>query len=319
MSVSNKTDRYLILLQKICKAPGLKISANEFKDIMGHTNDKTYHRDVAILCNDSGERKAILTKLKDNDGNITFQLNQSDWYSYLEGTLELQFLLKAYKEMGYLFPNIEAEGIENDIKNLDRKFIYHSTVKAKNAHEKHIVTEIIMKALIGNKKLFITYNGQFASIYPLTLCQYRDELYLFAYKNEIHPDQLRKYKISRIEKTEESNELFRYPLKNKWDPKEYLKNSSGIVVNKVQSAIFRVYGLSRGIIIDKHFMNSTLVTSTSEYDEYECNYTNIEEFVGSLFIYGQDIEIVSDQKLKNFFVEKAQSIISRNTNSKKIA
>ena len=318
MAIDNKTERYLLLLQTICKAQGLKLSQFEFKKIMGD-NPKTLNRDENLLCKDHGERKALIKKIKDSEGNVSYHLNQSGWFDYLEGTLELQFIMKSYQELGYLIPQVEVLDSEFDIKNFNRMFLYHSTIKSKNIEKNHTITEKLIRALVGNKKIFLTYQDNFVTVYPLTLCQHRDELYLFAYKSEIHPSNLRKYKISRISKIEDSNESFKYPIPSKWNPKEYLKDATGLVVNKSEEAIFRVYDNSRKLISEKKFFNSELIHSTNKFDEYKCTYTNIDEFVGMLFIYGQDIEIVSDEILKNYFLEKACQIIKRNSNGKRAA
>jgi predicted DNA-binding transcriptional regulator YafY len=55
-----------------------------------------------------------------------------------------------------------------------------------------------------------------------------------------------------------------------------------------------------------------MINQARDYDEYECIYTNIEEFLGFLFIYGQDVEIISDASLKKSFREKAEKILKRN-------
>ena len=130
---------------------------------------------------------------------------------------------------------------------------------------------------------------------------------------------LRNYKISRVTRVQETTNKFRYPNGATWNPVEHFKNSSGIIVDTPQSAIFRVFGHSKNIIAEKNFYNSLLMHSCAEYDEYQCNYTNKEEFVGALFVYGQDIEIIESKALRDFFIEKAQEALSRNDPSKKAA
>lgn len=56
-----------------------------------------------------------------------------------------------------------------------------------------------------------------------------------------------------------------------------------------------------------------LIEETGEYDQYQAKYSNIEEFLGQLFVYAQDIEIIASSKLKEKFQEKAVLAISRNT------
>ena len=122
-----------------------------------------------------------------------------------------------------------------------------------------------------------------------------------------------------IESIQDTNNKFKYPSKLKWNPQKFFKNSSGIIFNKSEKAIFRVYGHSRTIIAKKKILNSTLLSISENFDEYHCEYTNIEEFAGTLFIYGQDIEVIESEFLREFFLSKANQIIKRNKNSKKAA
>ena len=118
----NKTEKYLLLIQTICKAPMLKPTEAKVIELFENPSGAIFYRDMAELCSDSGTRKALLQKIKDSEGNIFYQLNQCDWYAYLEGSLELQFVLKAYKDMGHLFPHFEIEGMKPNVKDLNRKY-----------------------------------------------------------------------------------------------------------------------------------------------------------------------------------------------------
>lgn len=157
--------------------------------------------------------------------------------------------------------------------------------------------EAIIKALVGSRRLLIKYNGKdkgthnrAVEIFPLTLVQYRDDLYLIAYKTKMSEENIRHFKVSRIREIMESKEKFTYPPISKWDPKDYFKKSSGIVVGPEKKARFRIYNESRLILSEKSFFNSNLLSSAKDYDEYECTYTNVEEFMGFLYIYGQDLK-----------------------------
>jgi hypothetical protein len=315
-----KTDRVLLLVQMICKAPRLTLTDGKVREILGKPSKAQYHKLINELCLDVGERKAILLKQKDENGNINFQLNQCDWIHFIEGTQEIHYILKSYKEMGHLFPRIDVDGVSVHSKNLDRRFHYLCQVKVKeNSKNLNNHLEMIIKALVGNRRLFIKYSDKdkekekmTTEIFPLSLVQYRDDLYLVAYKGEMKDETIRHYKVSRILEIFESKEGFRYPSIAKWNPKEYFKNNSGIFVGNDKKARFRIYNESRNILFEKSFFNSKLISQTKECDEYECLYSNIEEFMGFLFIYGQDIEIVGDASLKKAFREKAEKIIKRN-------
>jgi len=315
-----KTDACLLLVQTICKAPRLTLTDKKVREILGEPSKAQYHKLINELTEDVGARKAILLKQKDDEGNIQFQLNHCDWVHFIEGTQEIHFILKSYKEMGHLFPKIDVDGVSVHAKNIDRRFHYLSQVKVKDSTEglqNHL--ETIIKALVGNRRIFIKYKDSdknkektTTEIFPLTLVQYRDDLYLVAYKGEIGDENIRHYKVSRILEIIESKSTFRYPSEAKWNPKEYFKNRAGIFVGNEKKAVFRIYGESKKLLAEKSFFNSTVINQTKDYDEYQCVYSNIEEFMGFLFIYGQDVEIVGDAALKKAFREKAEKILNRN-------
>jgi hypothetical protein len=320
-----KTDRIILLIQTICRAPRLSLTEKKVKEILGDPSRAQWYKIKQELLQDVGQRKAILIEQTDEEGNISYQLNQCDWFQYLEGSQEIQFILKSYKELGHLFPKIETEGVSANSKSLDRKFHYLCKIKANrknNLDNTHFV-ELIIRALIGNRKLLIDYKGahdeknKTIDIYPLTLTQYRDDLYLMAYKNEMKDENIRSYKISRISKLQSLKETFKYPLEKNWNPNKYFENTSGIIAGPIKKAHFRIYSDSKRILSEKHFFNSQTLLQTKDYDEYTCSYTNIDEFMGQLFIYGQDIEILAPVELQKAFQEKALKILNRNKNLKK--
>jgi hypothetical protein len=151
-----KTDACLLLIQTICKAPRLTLTDKTVREILGDPSKAQYHKLINELTTDVGDRKAILLKQKDSEGNIQFQLNHCDWVHVLEGTQEIHFILKSYKEMGHLFPKIDVDGVSVHAKNIDRRFHYLSQVKVKDSAEgvqTHL--EALIKALVGNRRLFI--------------------------------------------------------------------------------------------------------------------------------------------------------------------
>ena len=315
-----KTDRIILLIQTICRSPRLLLTESKVKEILGDPSRAQWYKLKQELLEDNGPRKSILIEMKDEEGNTTYQLNQCDWFQYLEGAHEIQFILKFYKELGHLFPKIDTGGIIARSKKLDRKFYYLCKNKVReniDNGESHL--ETIIRFLTGDRKMLIDYKSsgekvaKTIDIFPLTLTQYRDDLYLMAYKSEMKEENIRSYKVSRIEKIQELKEKFKYPIESKWNPKEYFKNTSGIIAGPIKTAKFKVYGNSKNILAEKKIFDAEIINSAKEYDEYICHYTNIEEFMGLLFIYGQDVEVVSDAILKKAFKEKAEKIIKRNS------
>jgi len=319
MAKDTKTEAILLLLQILCKTTGQRLSQKTVKDIFGNPPDSTFYRNIKELLEDSGVRSALLTKVKDDDGNIWFQLNHCEWLQFLEGTHQIQFMIKAFKDMGYLFPKFEMNIPATDVKNLERKFYYHAPIKAKSSEEKSIIVEEIIKSLVGERKLNIIYNNRAREICPLTICQYRDDLYLMAYDGDIRDKSIKHFKISRIEMIIPLEGKFKYPSFKDWDPKSRFKKSSGIVLYKEEKVTIRVFDKSRQLIKEKDFFNSFTLSTTKDYDEYEMTFTNKEEFIGQLFVYGQDIEILGNDDLRLSLINKAEKIVARNHRPKMVS
>jgi hypothetical protein len=67
---------------------------------------------------------------------------------------------------------------------------------------------------------------------------------------------------------------------------------------------------------EKEFFKGALVNRDVEFDTYLCIYTNSAEFLGQIFVYAQDVEIVDDEELREEFVEKAMAGLGRNQGSR---
>lgn len=309
----NKTDRYLILLRKLCNAPRLTLTEEEVIETLGDLSRSQSYKCIAELTEDMGERLALMKKIKDGDV-VKYTLHNENWFQVIDAEKENVFLLKSYRQLGYLLPENELqEDLLAGYKDLDRKFYYLAPISAKAYSEKqNQMLESVIRALSGNKKLLIKYEDKTVDIYPLTLCQYRDDLYLLSYKSEMKEENYRAYKLSRLQNVEILIEEFKYPLASKWNPAERFKNASGLVLGEVKSCEFRVYGNSKFLLREKRFFKTVRYEEGKEFDLYECQYTNIEEFVGQLFVYGQDIELVGHSEVREKVVEKANAILKRN-------
>jgi len=308
-----KTDRYLILLRKLCNAPRLTLTEGEVLDILENPSRAQFYKYIAELTEDKGERLALMKKIQDGE-TTKYTLHNENWFQVIDAEKENIFLLKSYKQLGYLLPENELQReLLSDYKDLDRKFYYLAPISAKpytNGQNKML--ELIIRSLSGNKKLLIKYDDKTTDIYPLTLCQYRDDLYLLSFKSEMKEENYRAYKVSRIQNVELLTEEFRYPGLNRWNPVERFKEASGLILGEVKSTRFKVYGNSKNLLREKRFFKTVHFEEGKDFDLYECQYTNVEEFVGQLFVYGQDIELIEDSEVKVKFVEKANAILKRN-------
>ena len=70
-------------------------------------------------------------------------------------------------------------------------------------------------------------------------------------------------------------------------------------------------------IEEREFFDKVFLNQTHDYDEYQLTYTHHSEFIGQLFVYAQDIEIIFPESLKLEFINKA--IAALELNHKKLA
>lgn len=334
MTKINKTEKYISILYFISKAPGHKVSQSKLLELLGPPPRSSGYRLIHELTNGIGHIPAILQEDNSNTSNAKiYKLNSDEWENFVYAGDEGQFFLEAFKKIGKVlncdYTNMAYNDVfsSSKIQHLNRKFIYINKIESKLVYNYSETLSQCLKGLVSNKLLKITYSPIAQdSIYerivePLTLCQYRDDLYLLTNKVEAGIKLQRNYKINRIKTVEVLSEEFKYPTLNQWNPEKEFKKTSGIIGGKEEKAVFRVYGISKSILKEKVFFNGEIIFSTSEYDQYEAIYSNIYEFLGQLFVYAQDIEIISSDHLREVFYEKAKAALEKNilNNSKKKA
>jgi hypothetical protein len=333
--MSKKGSQYVQIIREIIQSPSNRIGQKRFEEILGVTRANLHNHRVA-MCDGPD---AFLTRIK----NKNHVKGENDSYYYvLKGSVndiegisqETQYFLEAYKHMGYLLdsaigdvPLPESEVDDDKVKELQRKFFYLSKVQAKSLdeHQTEWLKQIV-SALLTNKQISLWYPspndpdaGLRREVRPLSLCQYRDDLYLLGeeWKHLEEKWMLRSYKISRIDNFEENTTEFTYPSASKWNPSERYKWTSGLIAREdgsYQEAEIRVYGEFRRILQEKFFMSARPEKNlcTDEYDFYVFKYTNHNEFIGQLFTYAECVEIVGPKELKDAFIKKAAAALGKN-------
>ncbi len=334
--MSVKGSKYVQIIREIIQSPSNRIGESRFVEILDVTGRQNILNHRKAMC--EGE-DAVLTRIK-NDHYVKGE--NEKYYYVLKGSMsdidglsqETQYFLEAYKHMGYLLdsaiteiPMPESDIDDKQLGELKRKFFYLSKIQAKGFDE-HIEEWLnqIVSALLTNKQISIWYPSENdpdatnrREVKPLSLCQYRDDLYLLGYefKHESGDWEVRSYKISRIDNFEENNTSFDYPSKSKWNPEERYKWTSGLICQRdggFKEAQVKVFGDFRKILKEKYFMGARTERSlcTKEYDYYIFNYTNINEFLGQLFTYAECVEIVGPDDLRLAFRNKAHQALDRN-------
>jgi predicted DNA-binding transcriptional regulator YafY len=263
------------------------------------------------------------TVRKDTEG-VFYCVNHKGWQAFIDAHEEGRFLLECYRQIGHLldsnFANMVFEIDDVDRKHLnriERKFLHLVKINAQKTDSSRKILNAVIEGLISEKQLEITYDGGLRVVRPYTLCQHRDDLYLMGYRMKDGGQwEKRTYKLARITGIKVLDRKFPYPTKKDWDPVQEYQKSSGLVLGEEKTAQIRVYGISRKVIAEKDFFGGELINRDKDFDTYSCTYTNIHEFLGQLFVYAQDIEIVDDEELKEAFVNKAQAGLLRNQISK---
>lgn len=276
--MSKKGTVYMQIIREIIQSPSNKIGETKLYEILGvkGRGNQLNHRKALT----NGE-DAVLSRVK----NHHYIKGENDKYYYtLKGSVsdidglskETQYFFEAYKHMGYLLdsaineiPMPESKIKKKELEQLQRKFFYLSKVQAKGFDE-HIEEWLkqIVSALLTHKRIFLWYPSendpdaeQRREVKPLSLCQYRDDLYLLGYEHKIAKDkwEVRSYKISRIDNFEESTADFDYPTPSKWNPEERYKFTSGLICRHdggFNEAEIKVHGKFKKILNEKDFMGA---------------------------------------------------------------
>lgn len=316
-----KTSQFLLILQHVANSKTRCLSADQLKHLLGYPPKSTWHRLINELTLSTGDLPALLMETVDKETNETmYCVNIKGWQSFVDAHTEGKFLLECYRQVGHLlesdFTNMVFEIPDIDKKELnkiERKFLHLVKVRALKSNSSKMILNVAIEALIREKQLEITYDGGLRTVRPLTLCQHRDELYLMCYRQKDGGEwEKRTYKLSRITSAKVLDRRFPYPAKTEWDPLKEYESSSGLVLGPVRKVQIRVYGHAKKIIAEKDFFNGELINRDKDFDTYVCSYTNSAEFLGQLFVYAQDIEIVDDAELLKEFVEKAMAALLRN-------
>jgi len=327
-----KTQRVLCLMRAILSAPNSMINDTTFRKLMGDPSKPNYHKLIAELTSDQGEIQALLIREKNEEG---FNYTLNEHYSGLKAAnAQNEFVLECYSRLGSILPEEMQKRLSSVIgqkdqktKNLSRKFCHVTPIKGHELEnsQKEILSTIT-KAILEEKEIRITYKDSKDIVSnflfrPFTLCQYREDLYLLGHELADREYSDRNCKIRRIQKVERTENKFTYPASKNWDPHGKFKTNSGIIdkFSERFDVQIKVFGTSRVVFREKSIFNNKLIKNEAEFDLYEVTCTGINEFLGQLFVYAQDIEIIDNPDMQKLFVEKAILAIERNQKMKKVA
>lgn len=312
-----KAEFIMTLLGNLIQAKGNKLSIEKVKELFPKARS-SYFRNVSELLSFSMPNgEPLLRKIKEDEIEY-IAINKSFSKDYIPDGEDNIFNLQALLKIGHLLDNSLVDEALKDIKD-----IYHINGKAKEINEKfyHLsrlstvndrdIYSSLLTALLKNYKVNFEYNSKsYEGYHLLSLCQYRDSLYVLAFEKKYSLSKVKTFKLSRFKAVTILEETFEYP--SKWNVEDYFNKSSGIITGTENEAQIRVYRESRKQISERDFFNKALTESNDLYDEYVLSYSSTNEFLGQLFVYAQDIEIIGPSSLKDKFINKANNAIELN-------
>ncbi|OUR95737.1 hypothetical protein A9Q84_14645 [Halobacteriovorax marinus] len=312
-----KADFLLTLLGSLLQEKKTRLSIDRAKDLFPKARSSYFRNMKEVLEFTMPGGQPLFRRFTEDE--IEFiSLNKSFIKEYIPEGEDNIFNLQALMKAGRLMDNSLMKTVLSDIKDF-----YQINGKAKEINEKfYLLSHLdslsedeiysdLLASLLNNKMINFNYSEKSYEGYsPLSICQHRDALYLLAFKGTFSKDNIKTFKLSRFESVEITDSVFKYP--GKWNVENYFENSSGIISGEKNVACIRVYRESRRLIKEKSYFNKTLIENNDLYDEYELVFSSSDEFLGQLFVYAQDIEIVSPTDLKEDFINKAKQALSVN-------
>lgn len=316
-----KTAQFLLILHHVSSSPSRCLSEERLKNLLDYPPKSTWHRLINELTHGSGDVPALLMETIDKDsGEVLYCVNIRGWQSFIDAHEEGKFLLECYRQVGHLlqsdFTNMVFEIPDLDrkaVNKIERKFLHLVKVKAHKTYSSKLILNTVIEGLLKELVIELTYDGGLRRVRPLTLCQHRDDLYLMCYRQIDEGSwEKRTYKLSRITGAKVTERKYPYPPKTEWNPLAEYEKSSGLVLGPIKQVQLRVFGESRKVLKEKEFFSAQFINTEKDFDTYVCTYTNSAEFLGQLFVYAQDVEIVDDEELREEFITKASLAIKRN-------
>ncbi len=311
-----KTQKYLTLLLEVLASPKTRLSEKKLREHIKAPRSSYYRYLADLVTLPIYKNKPLLVRYEEQ-GKTYYTLHKSYLKNLAQDQKHQAFLLNAYSKIASLLKNpiIENELHNHSSTEIKKKFYFITDTNPEDRYfENNQIKETIIESLLLNKKLAITYQGkEYDSLLPLSLVEQKRSLYLLAGKGNTQKENIRTFKLIRIEKIQIQEEVFQYPTR--WNPAHYFAGSSGIISGATIKAQIKVFAVCRKTFKEKIILHSKLKEQHPDFDRYEIQFTNSEEALATLFGYAQDIEIISPKDLKERFIHKAQKAILRNSSS----
>lgn len=329
-------EKVTIIIQAILESADLSLSHEHLMELLGDSRANIY-KTVKPLVEGTDFTPPLLAKF--SKGEKVFYKFASNIWSDLSGSnLESKFYLECYKHLGHLLQTEyskeeihfdDSNVTTKDLQKLNSKFFYLSKIQAKPYDKKQEnMLNLIVKALLNENEIFLYYpkfdlikSQKARRVKPLSLCQYRDDLYLIGLEGDdkkYDEKNIRTYKITRISDLVEGQEKYQYPPS--WTPALRYGLTSGLIVGEVKKATLVCRPPFTLVLSEKNFMNAKIIEEMDDGEKkYELFYTDSNEFLGQLAVYAECVEIIEPQELREQFCQKLESGLKRHQSKKKAA
>lgn len=174
--------------------------------------------------------------------------------------------------------------------------------------------QTIIKAIKSNHKLHIGYQKFNAEGYEKTVCPYalklfRQRWYLLARTSD---DQMRIYALDRMLSLSDTNETFEMPAD--FSPQAYFSEYYGVLTDEtpLTHVVIRAHDWTPNYLrtLPLHHSQCEL-TSTPSYTDFSFDIRPTADFLGQLLSYGDGLEVLEPECLRNEIRQKIANNLKR--------
>ena len=293
--------RYLWLVEMIYRSQG-----STLKEIQAAwRNNPTLNPDGTELAERTfhNHRKDIQTMF-----DINIECNRSDGYRYY---IEDSSPEDRHSIRRWMLSNFTLSTLLNENKDL-RQYILLEDVPS---GQKHLIP--IINAIRNRQQLTITYHGywkpepQTLTAAPYCLKLFRQRWYLLARNEE--KEALRTYPLDRIQELE--TQTTTYTIPDDFDAEAYFHNYMGVLTDEdedTQTVRIRLYGQQANYLRSLPLHHSQkVINETDQYVDFEYYITPTYDFYQALKMYGETLEALHPESLREELISTAQEVLDR--------
>ena len=202
--------------------------------------------------------------------------------------------------------NISSNPMDDDISN----FVQFETALSSQGNE---FLAPILASIKDNNIIefvytsFITDKPKKRTVIPLLLKEYRNRWYLISF--DIDKNDIITYALERMQDLVQTEEFGVKP--NDFDPDIFFKHAIGITSSKDEpiTIVLKADKIASKYILSQPFHSSQrIIKEGKNRTSFELKIVNSEEFVRSILSYGNGIEIIEPESLRNEMISRIKGL-----------